>query len=59
MQMEKNAQSDSQESRMGYLTIILDYEAKLSWKFEKRDGADLVTTAARLPVIRQIKQEGE
>jgi hypothetical protein len=57
-QMEKNARSDSQESRMGYLTIILDYEARLSWKFERRNGADLVTTAARLPVIRQLKQEG-
>jgi hypothetical protein len=56
--MEKNARSDSQESRMGYLTIILDYEATLSWKFEHREGAELVTTAARLPVIRQFKREG-
>ena len=58
MQMEKNAQSGNQESRMGYLTIMLDYEAKLSWKFEKRNGANLVTTAARLPVIRQLNPEG-
>jgi hypothetical protein len=59
MQMEKNAQEGSNESRMGYLTILLDYEAKLAWKFQKLDGAILVTTSARLPVVRQNRQEGE
>ena len=58
-QMEKNAEAGSTESRMGYLTMILDYDANLSWKFQKAGGADIVTTAARLPVVRQIKQEGD
>ena len=58
-QMEKNAQEGNTESRMGYLTILLDYEAKLAWKFQEVDGAFLVTTAARLPVVRQCRQEGE
>jgi len=52
-QMERNSEEGNTESRMGYLTIILDYEGKMSWKFERRESMDIVTTLVRLPIIRQ------
>ncbi|MDM8550125.1 hypothetical protein QUF72_08615 [Desulfobacterales bacterium HSG2] len=54
-QMEKNAlDDDSDESHMGFLTIILDYGACLAWKFEEHEdsGIHIATTMARLPVVR-------
>ncbi len=57
-QMEKNALEGSTESRMGFLTILLDYDATLAWKFERHDDKVVVTTLARLPVVRQPAQGG-
>lgn len=37
-QLEQNAESEQLEaSRLGYLTILNDYDAKLGWKFETHD----------------------
>ena len=50
-QMEKNAMEDSEESRMGFLTMILDYGATLAWKFEQNNsGINIATTMAKLPI---------
>ena len=51
-QMEKNAEADSTESRMGYLTMLLDYGVQLGWKFERNGNTDTVTVLARLPITR-------
>ncbi len=51
-QMEKNAEEDSTESRMGFLTLILDYEALIAWKFEKDKDTHVVTTMVCLPIVR-------
>ena len=56
-QMERNAQPGSTESRMGYLTMMLDYDVKLGWKFERNGESNIVTVMARLPVIRQFAGE--
>lgn len=56
-QMEKNAlDDDSDESHIGFLTIILDYGACLAWKIEEHEdsGIHIVTTMARLPVVRSL-----
>ncbi|MDM8538514.1 hypothetical protein QUF70_17295, partial [Desulfobacterales bacterium HSG17] len=53
-QMEKNAKKGSFESRIGFLTIMLNYESILAWKFEKDENIDVVTTMARLPIVRNI-----
>ncbi|QTA80769.1 Uncharacterized protein dnl_30820 [Desulfonema limicola] len=52
-QMEKNAEQGNMESRMGFLTMILDYESLIAWKFGKDDGIDTVTTLVRLPIVRK------
>lgn len=56
-QMEKNALEDSTESRMGFLTMILDYGAEPAWKFTSYDDMKTqeVTTMIRLPVVRKAK----
>jgi len=53
-QMEKNAMEENEESRMGFLTMILDHGANLAWKFEenKEFGIQTATTMARLPIVR-------
>lgn len=53
-QMEANALEESTESRMGFLTMILDYGAAPSWKFRTNEemGGQSVTTLLRLPVVR-------
>jgi hypothetical protein len=56
-QMEKNAEAGNTESRMGYLTMLLDYDVKLGWKFEQSGESNIVTVMARLPVIRQLPGE--
>jgi hypothetical protein len=52
--MEKNALEESEESRMGFLTMILDHGADLAWKFEENEefGIQVATTMARLPIKR-------
>lgn len=51
-QVEKSAINDDAESSgLGYLTMIMDYEAKLGWKFEQAENnADvtIVTTLVEL-----------
>ncbi len=58
-QMEKNALEENEESRMGFLTMILDYGAVPTWKFEKDEdsGVRTVTTMVRLPVVRNLRSE--
>jgi hypothetical protein len=34
-QLEKNAAEDSASSRLGFLTMLTDYGAQLSWRFER------------------------
>ncbi|MBF0099896.1 MAG: ATP-binding protein [Desulfobacterales bacterium] len=52
-QMEKSAVHDNKESRIGFLTLINDYSVVLAWKFEEKvSGIQLVTTLARLPIMR-------
>lgn len=53
-QMENNAKKGSTESRMGFLTIMLNYESILAWKFEKDENIDIVTTMVRLPIVRNM-----
>ncbi|MGE0087351.1 MAG: hypothetical protein AB7S75_23335 [Desulfococcaceae bacterium] len=53
-QMEKSAAEGSTESGVGFLTLINDYGVNLSWKFEeKASGVNIVTTLARVPVVRK------
>lgn len=47
-QVESNAASDSIQSELGLLTLILDYDARLGWKFEPGRDALRVTTQVRL-----------
>ncbi|MGB8688781.1 MAG: DUF6272 family protein [Microcoleus sp.] len=52
-QLEKNAETDSETSGLGLLTMINDYSAKIGWRFETRpDSLDtvLVTTVAQIIV---------
>lgn len=45
----------SEQSRLGLLTIINDYKAKLAWKFQTIKGERetiIVTTMVRLPIVR-------
>ncbi|MDY6783367.1 MAG: ATP-binding protein [Cyanobacteriota bacterium] len=54
-QLEQNAADDNcTASRLGYLTTIVDYEAKLGWKFETVRGEEstvvMVTTMVQLAV---------
>jgi hypothetical protein len=51
-QLEKNAESESETSGLGLLTMINDYSAKIGWKFEPRSGSDTigVTTVVKITV---------
>ena len=53
-QMEKNALEGCAESRIGFLTMILDYGAEPSWKFNTEDdtGSQTVITMLRIPMER-------
>ncbi len=52
-QIEKSAAEGSDESGVGFLTMINDYGVTLSWKFgENARGMKTVTTLARLPIVR-------
>jgi hypothetical protein len=56
MQLEKNADTDTTgDSGLGFLTILNDYAAELSWKFETvQQEPEIITvvTMVRLPIIR-------
>ena len=51
-QVEKNAESESDTSGLGLLTMINDYSAKIGWKFEPRAESDTiaVTTVVQIRV---------
>lgn len=51
-QLEKNAESESDTSGLGLLTMINDYSAKIGWKFEPRPDSDTiaVTTVVQITV---------
>jgi len=52
-QLEKNAETDSETSGLGLLTMINDYSAKIGWRFETIPdslGTILVTTVAQIIV---------
>jgi hypothetical protein len=52
-QIEKNAETESETSGLGLLTMINDYSAKIGWRFETIPGnvdAILVTTVAQITV---------
>lgn len=51
-QLEKNAESESDTSGLGLLTMINDYSAKIGWKFEPRPDSDtiIVTTVVQISV---------
>ncbi|MCP4350025.1 MAG: ATP-binding protein [Desulfobacterales bacterium] len=59
-QMEKSVSDDCNESGVGYLTLINDYGINLAWKFEGNEsGTQIVTTLARLPVVRKKQSNGK
>lgn len=52
-QVEKSSDNDeSKSSGLGYLTMIMDYDAVLGWKFEQISNkpATIVTTMVQLPL---------
>lgn len=52
-QLEKNAESESETSGLGLLTMINDYSAKIGWKFEPRPDSPetiAVTTVVQISV---------
>lgn len=52
-QVEKSGDNDESESSgLGYLTMIMDYDAVLGWKFEQISNkpATIVTTMVQLPL---------
>ncbi|WP_293359151.1 MULTISPECIES: DUF6272 family protein [unclassified Microcoleus] len=52
-QLEKNAESESETSGLGLLTMINDYSAKIGWKFERMsDGSNMlaITTIVQISV---------
>ena len=52
-QLEKNAESESETSGLGLLTMINDYSAKIGWKFEPRPDSPetiAVTTVVQITV---------
>ncbi len=46
----ENSRKDKGFSRLGFLTMINDYDVELAWKFESLSGTLTVTTMARLEV---------
>ncbi|MEG3850529.1 DUF6272 family protein [Microcoleus sp. herbarium19] len=51
-QLEKSAESESETSGLGLLTMINDYSAKIGWKFEPKFDSDTiaVTTVVQISV---------
>jgi hypothetical protein len=60
-QIERNAREEGNtESRLGFLTLLNDYEAKLSWKFdtvpnELGHNCHVVTTMVELDIVRNAR----
>ncbi len=58
-QLERNASEESgTESRLGFLTLLNDYEAQLGWKFDTLSNSaglkcDTVTTMVELEIVRK------
>ncbi|RKZ43321.1 MAG: ATP-binding protein [Gammaproteobacteria bacterium] len=50
--MRKNAKSDSNVSRLGLLSIMYDYSAKLGWKFEELQTTPPVMTVNTMVSIK-------
>jgi len=53
-QIERNAENETEDSRLGFLTMINDYGARMGWRFEKDeiDQFIYVTTMTLLPIVR-------
>ena len=55
--MEANAANeDSMDSRLGFFTLINDYNVKMGWKFEETPdnlGIETVTTMVSLAIVRE------
>lgn len=56
-QLELNAEDDDKhDSRLGYLTLLNDYDADLGWKFEEKEiegkKMTMVTTMAQMKISR-------
>lgn len=54
-QLESNAgEEESDESCLGFLTMINDYDARLAWKFETMQDPEavIVTTMVELAIVR-------
>lgn len=52
-QLEKGAEENSNESRLGFLSMMNDYSAKLGWKIEtinENSGITTVTTMVQLAI---------
>lgn len=47
-QMEKGAEEKSEESQLGFLSILNDYGAKLGWKIEKVNDEPEITTVTTM-----------
>jgi len=58
-QMEKSVATNNPESGLGYLTMVLDYDARIAWKFERKGDLDVITTFVALPVVRTFAMEGD
>jgi hypothetical protein len=55
-QLENYSEQNSQDvSRLGFLTLLNDYDATLGWKFETSDCPETitVTTMAQWPIIQE------
>jgi len=52
-QLEKSAETDSEGSGLGLLTMINDYSATLGWKFETTTEGD--RTMTNVTTMAQIK----
>lgn len=53
-QLEKGAEEKSEESRLGFLSMINDYSAKLGWKIETVNENPEITT---ITTMVQLKTE--
>lgn len=51
-QLEKNAKENSTNSRLGFLTMLNDYMAKLGWKFETvQENPEAITVTTMVQLI--------
>ncbi len=61
-QMEKNAADRNWQSSIGFLTIMLDYDCQLAWKFKSDDDVNTLTTTTMvcLPITgKYLSNSGE